>query len=267
MTFKPHHKSWALNLTGATQAAICSRRRDSRHASAFSRHGLLSWMLLFSAALLLTFTATAQSTQAGASSSPSIAAPGTTHTQRHVVHHRKRHAHAKVVAPVIVTPPPPPPPPVPPVEQAARPAKVEFSRGNLRIDAVNSSLIQIFNQISRQTGLVVEGLNRDERIYGQYGPGSVASVLTKLLDGAGYDYVIVGGGEDRPPSKLILTPGSNTAGAGTVNPMAATNSAPVASPVEPSAPANPSEPPQPKTPQEIFNELRGMHSHQHPQPQ
>ena len=32
-------------------------------------------------------------------------------------------------------------------------------------------------------------------IYGQYGPGSISATLSSLLDGSGYDFVIVGGGE------------------------------------------------------------------------
>ncbi len=44
--------------------------------------------------------------------------------------------------------PPPPPPPVPPAEQAPHPATITFSHDNLRIDADNSSLVQILNQVS-----------------------------------------------------------------------------------------------------------------------
>jgi hypothetical protein len=128
-----------------------------------------------------------------------------------------------------------------------------FRHGNLRIDANNSSLIEILRQISHQTGLDVEGLGHDQRIYGQYGPGSMSSTLAKLLDGSGYDYVIVGGGTGHPPTKLLLTvAGEAPAGAS----VATNNNTPATS-----EPENPSEPTQAKTPQQIFEELRRMHHH------
>lgn len=154
-----------------------------------------------------------------------------------------------------------PPPPVPPVQQAASPAKIYFRHGTLRIDANNSSLMQILNDVSRQSGLVIDGLNRDERVYGQYGPGPVASTLTKLLDGAGYNYVITGGSAaGGTPMKLMLTAGN------TMPPsVPATYSAPTPVNASPE-PANPSEPVHAKTPQEIFNELRAMRPRHRPPP-
>lgn len=152
---------------------------------------------------------------------------------------------------------PPPPVPVPPVQQAPRPATIAFRDGTLRIDADNSSLVQILNQVAHETGMKVDGLGADERIYGQYGPGPVTSTLSKLLDGAGYNYVIVGGGPGTPATKLLLTGGpSGDAVASDVSaPAPATQTTPAEAPATQNAP----EPVHPKTPQEIFNELRRMH--------
>ncbi len=264
MAFKPYRSSEVLNLTDAGKTAVASPPPDSSQPAIFLRAGTVSWMLIFSGLLLLSFAAGAQSTQAGTATSPSTSASSATaQTKRHVVRHSKRHrkpakAAGQTAADQAIVTPAAPPPPVPPAEQAARAAKVTFSQGNLSIDAENASLIQILGQVSHQTGMVVEGLGHDERIYGQYGPGTVASTLTKLLDGAGYDYVIIGGGGDRPPTKLSLTPGS-AAGGGAANPATAGNSTPTTSPAANSEPANASEPTRPKTPQEIFEELRRMH--------
>ncbi len=209
-------------------------------------------------ALLLVFPAfgLAQATQTGA---PGPTTNGSHETaKKHAPHHRAKHrAHKKPGSPeATATPVSTPPIPVPPAKQLASPAKIEFQDGRLQIDAQNSSLVQILTRISGETGLVVEGLGHDERVYGQYGPASVAGTLMALLDGAGYNYVIIGGNQGS--MKLLLTPRT----AGTVS--VASGPAAVGNPTAPAVNttpvmANPSEPPHPKTPQEIFNELRRMH--------
>jgi hypothetical protein len=218
------------------------------------RHALCRLVLLI---LLAIATHLSAQTASPATTSPST--PGNTHAQHHIVHHHKRHhGRAKVTEPVVVAPAAPPPP-VPPAQQPSNPARIMFHPGSqqrpgsLEIVANNSSLIDILNQVSHQTGMAVEGLNHDERIYGRYGPGPVSATLTQLLDGAGYDYIIVGGGPGKSPAKLQLTTASNTPAS--TAPIGATYTPPPAT----TAPANPSEPTHPKTPQEIFNELRHMH--------
>jgi hypothetical protein len=212
--------------------------------------------------LFLAFSGFAQATQAPASS---------THRAQSVKHRHAGHSkkHDKAVTPVQ----PPPPPPLPPAQQPASPAKIDFSHGTLKIDAQNSSLSQILKQISRQTGIQIQGLDQDERIYGQYGPDTVANTLTDLLDGSGYNYVMVGGGEGSPPSKLVLTHGSGEpASGGSINgvsppqsftPPNGNGGDPSGQPVMPSAqPTNDPTAGQPKTPQEIFDQLRRAHPQQ-----
>ncbi len=213
------------------------------------------------ALLIVVAASLSLSAQTSAPTNASQSTPGNAHTQHHVVSHRKRHhARAKVTEPVVVAPVAPPPP-VPPAQQPSIPARIMFhpesrqSSGSLEIVANNSSLIDILNQVSHQTGMAVEGLNHDERIYGKYGPAPVSATLTQLLDGAGYDYIIVGGSPGKPPAKLQLTTASNTSASPTSAPTTTTYTAPPPT----SAPANPSEPVHPKTPQEMFNELRRMH--------
>ncbi|MGH9616950.1 MAG: hypothetical protein ACRD28_09440 [Acidobacteriaceae bacterium] len=147
--------------------------------------------------------------------------------------------------------------PVAPADQPASPATVDFSQGVLSIRAQNSSLVSILDQVSRETGLHVEGLAHDERIYGQYGPGDVSTTLSALLDGSGYDYVIIGG-TGKAPAQLVLSPGGGNGAAGPPQ-AAANNQQPAPAINEPPTAADPTTPPQPKTAQEIFNELRRMH--------
>ncbi len=211
-----------MELTNFQQSSSCWMQSNSKCPFAFVRIDSISSLLVLIGWFLLTagLIATAQSTTPPAATAnhgtaqPTTAGkagPQTATTQRHAVHHKVRHhTQRKAAAPAE---PPPPPPPVPPAEQAAHPATITFSRDNLRIDADNSSLVQILRQVSQTTGLTIEGLDRDERIYGQYGPGPVTSTLSKLLDGAGYNYVIVGGGPGESPAKLLLTPASGSASA------------------------------------------------------
>ncbi len=230
---------------------------------------LAGWMFLIPASL-----ATAQA----ARTAPPVARSPATKTStkkphlHHSVHH---HRHAKRQADTVV--PAAPPPPLRPAEMPANPATVDFKNGLLTVRAQNSSLVSILTQIQHQTGLVIEGLSHDQRIYGQYGPGGISTTLSALLDGSGYDFVIVGGGSGHAAARLILsTPGS--AGAPAAPPPAVANNqeAPPADATEnpppensegvaPQAegdqggPSDPTVPTQPKSPQEIFDELRQMH--------
>ena len=72
-------------------------------------------------------------------------------------HRHKRHHHhsppKRTVTPAVVTPPPPPAP----ADQSPSAATVSFTNGMLTIQARNSSLEQILNQVSQQTGMAIEG--------------------------------------------------------------------------------------------------------------
>ena len=46
--------------------------------------------------------------------------------------------------------------------------------------------------VSLKTGAKVEGVGADERIFGAYGPGPARDVLTELLDGSGYNILMIG---------------------------------------------------------------------------
>ena len=143
------------------------------------------------------------------------------------------------------------------------------------MDAKNSSLKEILSQISAKTGLRVEGLDKDERIYGQYGPGPLSMTLADLLDGSGYNFVIIGSTAGQTGVSLALTPRTsapNQPSAATPPPVSAANqqAPPPASAggaegppsVEPEGTADPD---RPKTPQEIFDELRRTQQQQPPQ--
>lgn len=109
---------------------------------------------------------------------------------------------------VAEAPAPPPAPPKPnwPIDQPPSPARVTWDSHGLFIQASNSSLKQILQDIIADTGVKLQGLNRDERIFGDYGPGPAREVLSNLLDGSGYNVLMIGGAGDAPPQQIILSP-------------------------------------------------------------
>lgn len=55
------------------------------------------------------------------------------------------------------------------------------------------------------TGASVEGLNSDQRIFGRYGPGPARDVLSQLLDGSGYNVLMVGDLGQGTPRQIMLS--------------------------------------------------------------
>jgi hypothetical protein len=74
------------------------------------------------------------------------------------------------------------------------------------VEANNSSLTAIFGQISTAGGMTIDGLNKDQRIFGTYGPGEPREIISQLLDGAGYNIVMFGHTSTGMPSQVSLSP-------------------------------------------------------------
>src|ERR1700758_760018 len=90
-----------------------------------------------------------------------------------VSHHKTSPAKAAVPDPVPDPAPAPPAPDPPkwPLNDAPSPAAVKWDSHGLQVDAPNSSLRQILDEVASTTGAKVEGLGPDERVFGEYGPG------------------------------------------------------------------------------------------------
>jgi hypothetical protein len=99
-----------------------------------------------------------------------------------------------------------PPKPLSLLDEAAHPAQVQLDDGKLSIKADNSTLSGILNEISSKTGMKVDGLSGDQRIFGNYGPGTPREVVASLLDGLSYNVVMVGSLHNGAPREVILTP-------------------------------------------------------------
>jgi hypothetical protein len=98
------------------------------------------------------------------------------------------------------------------LDHPAEAAKVDLAGGKLTIAANNSSLSAILNKLSTSAGMTVDGLNKDQRIFGTYGPGDPREILSALLDGTGYNIVMFGKTTAGTPSQLTLTPRGASAG-------------------------------------------------------
>ena len=95
--------------------------------------------------------------------------------------------------------------PARPVDQSPQPAVIVLSDGKLSLKADNSSLIQILDQLGKSSGMSISGLNRDQRVFGVYGPGDPCQILSQLLEGAGYNVLMLGVTKDGTPRNLELS--------------------------------------------------------------
>jgi hypothetical protein len=91
------------------------------------------------------------------------------------------------------------------LDKPAQPAKVTLTGGMLAVNADNSSLTEILHQLATTSGMSIDGLDKDTRIFGTYGPGNPRDILSLLLDGAGYNVMMVGSTNAGAPRELILT--------------------------------------------------------------
>jgi hypothetical protein len=174
------------------------------------------------------------------------------------------------------------PQPAPPVnqtapsmlQQPAGEAQIVFTGDTLSIRADNSSLTAILHQVAGKSGMQIEGLSGDERVFGTFGPGAPRDVLADLLNGTAYNVVLLGDLSDGAPRQLILTPTTHGGTAPTPAPQASTTDeaanepeAVEVPPPPPDVPPSGPTPPTPgvKTPQQLFEQLQRMRSGQQQQ--
>jgi hypothetical protein len=96
-------------------------------------------------------------------------------------------------------------------------ASVVFDSRGLRVVASNSSLVQILKEVSLDTGAKIEGMDADQRVFGTYGPGPARDVIAQLLDGSGYDVLMIGDRGEGTPRRIVLTGHSGSAAKNTAS--------------------------------------------------
>ena len=123
---------------------------------------------------------------------------------------------AAKTAPVAAEPPPvveqkPPAPAVPlrPSQMPAVPPRVILVDGALTIVAENSTMADIITQLRAATGIKIETIGgpSGERVAARIGPAPVRDVILSLVQGSGYDFIILGvEGQPNAVERVILTP-------------------------------------------------------------
>ncbi len=217
---QPESTSRAKTRSGSSALV---RRRPC--ATAQSVPALLAASAAFFAAqFVFGFTLAAQ---APTTPAPSSASQATTPANPPARHHKKpsaaKSAPQSAPAPASVAQLPPVPAPCPlaapapaltpaapcipnwPANNKPTEATVLWDSHGLFIQASNSSLDQILNDVSMKTGAKVEGMGADERVFGTYGPGPARDVLTELLDGSGYNVLLVGDLGQGTPRRIVLS--------------------------------------------------------------
>ena len=156
---------------------------------------------------------------------PSQTAP----SQQPEAHGKHQKKSAAVAA---AEPAPPPPPTVAPslFQEPAVPATVTTGNNELTVKADNSSLAQILHQVSSETGMKLDGLGGDERVFGSFGPGAPREVLNALLNGTSYNVMMVGDLPNGAPRELLLS--SRASGGASPAPNANQNAAQTHNPDE-----------------------------------
>ncbi|HME33580.1 MAG TPA: hypothetical protein VKG65_12560 [Terriglobales bacterium] len=122
-------------------------------------------------------------------------------------HRQKTRPHPKKPTPDPPAPQTPEPPPT--LEQTPpTPPQVTYNNGQLTIISKNATLSQVLRSVQSQTGASIEMPSgaSSERVVGQLGPGQPRDVLSSLLNGTKFNYIIVGvTGNPGAVQKVILT--------------------------------------------------------------
>jgi len=258
------------------QAESQRRRPSLRQSDRMGRWQALAlpavWglLILASGALVDSHTASAQTNP--------TPAPAAVPAHKHV-HPRKKPA-AATPAPQPAPPPVPvaPPPPNWPANDMPGAASVVFDSRGLLVVASNSSLVQILKEVSLETGARIEGMNADQRIFGTYGPGPARDVIAQLLDGSGYDVLMIGDRGEGTPRRIVLTDHSGGAAKTTATNTPPTSNDDTDADQPPQEPQPDQEPPQPiqngaappvpmRTPQQIPQEIQERQRQQQQNPQ
>ncbi|MGC9223593.1 MAG: hypothetical protein ACP5E2_06690 [Terracidiphilus sp.] len=166
----------------------------------------------FALPLLFAIVIAAQTAKTSTQAPARPATPPAMRSHTHRAMHsrtRRKHAAAKPAAQEAkpAAPPAPPAPKIPdwPANKKPTDASVVWDSRGLFIQASNSSLDQILGEVALKTGAKVEGMGADERIFGAYGPGPAREVLNKLLEGSGYNILMVGDLGGGAPRRIVLS--------------------------------------------------------------
>ncbi len=94
--------------------------------------------------------------------------------------------------------------------------RVSYANSQLTIQADNSTLADVLTAVRAQTGARVDvpaGAG-SERVVAQLGPGNPRDILSRLLEGSKFDYILLGSDTDPTAvTQVIVTPRAGVSGA------------------------------------------------------
>jgi hypothetical protein len=92
---------------------------------------------------------------------------------------------------------------------------VTYENGQLTIVAANSTLRDILQAVHEQTGAQIEGADANERAVTNLGPGPAQKIVAELLNGSGFNYVLLGSSQDPTLLARVVLAARNTETANT----------------------------------------------------
>ncbi len=95
---------------------------------------------------------------------------------------------------------------------------VTYENGQLTIVAANSTLGDILNAVREQTRAQIEMPDARERVVTHLGPGPAQKIIAELLNGSGFDYVLLGSSRDPSVLTRVILVARSTQAAKTVAP-------------------------------------------------
>lgn len=109
---------------------------------------------------------------------------------------------------------PAPPPPQTLAEMPPSSPNVSFQGGQLTISAQNSTLGDILSAVKAQTSATIDlPGNAPERVVGHFGPGPARDVLTSLLNGTHFNYLLLGSPTDPNALDRVILMAKSTSAA------------------------------------------------------
>ena len=121
--------------------------------------------------------------------------------------------------------PTPPPPTL--EQQPPAPPQVTFRDGQLSITSTNATLAQVLRSVQMQTGATIDvppGAG-NERVVATLGPGKPQSVLSSLLNGSKFNYVILGVADNPGAVQKVILLSKSSSSTGEVPVSTAQNNA------------------------------------------
>lgn len=151
------------------------------------------------------------------------------------------------------------PPPVTetPERRPPAPPRISFEDGLLTLECTNSRLGDVLNGIKAKAGIQFDGMDSaPELVAAKLGPAPADEVLSSLLQGSRFDYVVIGKPDDPHTVERVMLSAKTAAPAAPIQPIA-----------KPPQPAEEEEEPAEEPPHDQPSAFREVQPEQQEQPQ